>query len=82
MTKEELISVFNECKKQQLPICVAKTQYSISDNKDLLGYPKNFTMQVKDIKLFKGAGFITVYFGNILTMPGLPKEANYLKMEE
>ncbi len=66
----------------QLPICVAKTQYSISDNKDLLGYPKNFTMQVKDIKLFKGAGFITVYFGNILTMPGLPKEANYLKMEE
>ena len=68
--------------KDKLPICVAKTQYSITDDAKKLGYPKAFTMTVSDIKLFKGAGFITVYFGSILTMPGLSKEANYLKMEE
>lgn len=62
------------------PICVAKTQYSITDNAKVLGYPKDFTMTVKDIKLFSGAGFITVYFGNILTMPGLSKDARYLSM--
>lgn len=63
-----------------LPICIAKTQYSITDNPKMLGYPKNFTMTVNDIKLFSGAGFITVYFGSILTMPGLSKDANYLHM--
>lgn len=64
----------------KLPICIAKTQYSITDNREVLGYPKDFTMLVKDINLFYGAGFITIYFGNILTMPGLSKDANYLHM--
>lgn len=63
-----------------LPICIAKTPYSISDNPNLLGFPKNFKMRVTDIKLNNGAGFITVYMGNIMTMPGLPKKPNYLNM--
>ena len=66
----------------EVPICIAKTQYSITDNAKTIGYPKEFTMTVKKIKYFAGAGFITVYFGNILTMPGLSKDANYLKMEK
>lgn len=57
-----------------LPICIAKTQYSLSDDKKLLGYPKDFSVTVKDIRVYHGAGFITVYLGDILTMPGLPKE--------
>lgn len=80
---EEVLKKLTLIKKSQFkdfPICVAKTQYSITDNAKVLGYPKDFMMTVKDIKLFSGAGFITIYFGNILTMPGLSKEANYLKM--
>ena len=60
-----------------LPICVAKTQYSLSDDKNKLGYPSNYSVTVKDIKLYNGAGFITVYLGDILTMPGLPIHPNY-----
>lgn len=81
-TKEALekLNLICESKFKNLPICIAKTQYSITDNAKTLGYPKDFTMTVKDIKLLSGAGFITVYFGNILTMPGLSKDANYLHM--
>ena len=77
LQKLELISksIFKD-----LPICICKTQYSISDESNLLGYPKDFKMTVHDIKLFSGAGFITVYFGKVLTMPGLDKDANYLHM--
>lgn len=64
----------------KLPICIAKTQYSISDNKDKLGYPKNYEVTIKNIKLYNGAGFITIYLGNIITMPGLPKQPNYEKI--
>lgn len=78
---EEKISLLKTSKYKDLPICIAKTQYSITDNAKVLGYPKEFTMTVKDCKLFSGAGFITIYFGNILTMPGLTKDANYIKME-
>ncbi len=56
-----------------LPICVAKTQYSFSDDKDKLGAPTNFDITVKGAKVSAGAGFVVVYTGNILTMPGLPK---------
>ena len=56
-----------------LPICIAKTQYSISDQKDLLGYPKNYEITVKDIKIYNGSGYITVLLGDIMTMPGLSK---------
>lgn len=61
-----------------LPICVCKTPYSITDNKDILGYPKDFEMTITDIKVYNGAGYIVLYMGNVLTMPGLAKDSNYL----
>lgn len=64
-----------------LPICISKTPTSISDNKNLLGFPKNYTMTLTDIKVYNGAGYIVLYMGNILTMPGLSKTSNYLKMK-
>ena len=56
-----------------LPICMAKTQYSFSDNPALLGAPDDFTVQVSNVKVCAGAGFIVAYTGDIMTMPGLPK---------
>ena len=56
-----------------LPICVAKTQYSLSDDATKLGRPKNFVVTVRELKISAGAGFIVVLSGNIMTMPGLPK---------
>lgn len=64
-----------------LPVCIAKTQYSLSDNAKLLGSPSGFTMTVKDVRLSSGAGFIVCLMGNIMTMPGLSKEPAYLKMK-
>ena len=58
----------------KLPICIAKTQYSISDDKDKLGAPKDYEITVKDVRLYSGAGFITVLLGDIMTMPGLSKK--------
>ena len=63
-----------------LPICIAKTQYSFSDNPKLLGAPKDFDMTVTDIRLSSGAGFVVVLMGNIMTMPGLGKTNAYLNM--
>ncbi len=57
----------------KLPVCVAKTQYSLSDNPALLGAPKNFEITVRNLSLSNGAGFVVVYTGDIMTMPGLPK---------
>ena len=57
----------------KLPICMAKTQYSFSDDKDKLGAPTNFTVTVRNVKVSAGAGFIVALTGNIMTMPGLPK---------
>ncbi|MDO6355136.1 formate--tetrahydrofolate ligase [Caloramator sp. CAR-1] len=57
----------------KLPICMAKTQYSFSDNPSLLGAPKDFDITVKEVRLSAGAGFIVVLTGDIMTMPGLPK---------
>ena len=57
----------------KLPGCMAKTQYSFSDNKDLLGAPEDFTVTVRNIKISAGAGFIVALTGDIMTMPGLPK---------
>ena len=57
----------------RLPVCVAKTQYSLSDNPALLGRPKGFQITVRDMKLSNGAGFVVIYTGDIMTMPGLPK---------
>ena len=57
----------------QLPICMAKTQYSFSDNASLIGAPKDFTVTIKKLKVSAGAGFIVALTGDIMTMPGLPK---------
>lgn len=57
----------------KLPVCVAKTQYSLSDNSALLGRPKGFQITVRDMKLSNGAGFVVIYTGDIMTMPGLPR---------
>ncbi|MEG0774313.1 formate--tetrahydrofolate ligase [Clostridium sp.] len=57
----------------KMPICMAKTQYSFSDNPNLLGAPTGFTITVKEVKVSAGAGFIVALTGDIMTMPGLPK---------
>ena len=57
----------------RLPVCIAKTQYSFSDNPALLGAPEGFTVTVKNVKISAGAGFIVVLTGDIMTMPGLPR---------
>jgi len=56
-----------------LPICMAKTQYSFSDDQNLLGAPEGFTVTVRNIKVSAGAGFLVALTGDIMTMPGLPK---------
>ena len=64
----------------KLPIIVAKTQYSLSDNKDLLNAPKDFEILVRDLEIRSGAGFIVVLLGNMLLMPGLSKNPAAIKM--
>lgn len=74
---EEKLKLIDKLGLSHLPICVAKTQYSISDNPKLLGYPKDNILHVRDLIINNGAGFITVLSGKIYTMPGLPKKPNY-----
>ena len=64
-----------------LPICIAKTQYSFSDDPKKLGAPRDFDMTITDIRVSNGAGFIVVLMGNIMTMPGLAKKSAYLDMD-
>ena len=64
-----------------IPVCVAKTQYSLSDDPSLLGKPENFKITVRDLKVSSGAGFIVAYTGDIMTMPGLPKQPAALKID-
>ena len=64
----------NELGLSKLPVCMAKTQYSLSDNPELLGRPKGFNIHVRDMYVSAGAGFIVVLTGDIMTMPGLPKK--------
>ncbi len=64
-----------------LPICIAKTQYSISDDPHKLGYPKGHEVTVREVRLCSGAGFIVVLMGNIMTMPGLSKTPAYMNMD-
>lgn len=66
---------------KNLPICIAKTQYSLSDDPKKLGHPTDFSVNVRDLKLCAGAGFIVVYMGNIMTMPGLSKTPAYENMD-
>lgn len=74
---KEKIKLLEENNLSYLPICVAKTQYSLSDDKNKLLIKDDYSITVKDINIYNGAGFITVLLGNILTMPGLNKNPNY-----
>ncbi|KGX87908.1 formate--tetrahydrofolate ligase [Pontibacillus litoralis] len=65
----------------KLPICMAKTQYSLSDNPTLLGRPENFTITIREFSPSIGAGFIVALTGDVMTMPGLPKQPAALKMD-
>lgn len=65
----------------KLPICMAKTPLSLSDNKELKGRPRNFSVKITDVKLKAGAGFIVAYTNKILTMPGLSEEPNMQKID-
>ena len=58
----------------KLPVCMAKTQYSFTDDKDVLGAPEGFTVTIRNVKVSAGAGFIVALTGDIMTMPGLPKK--------
>lgn len=75
------IKHLEELGKAKLPIIIAKTQYSFSDDKKLLGAPEDFTLHVKGLKLKNGAGFIVVTTGHILDMPGLPKHPAALDID-
>ena len=70
---EKAIKDIETLGQDKLPVCVAKTQYSLSDDPTKLGKPENFTMTVREVKLSAGAGFIVALTGDIMTMPGLPK---------
>ena len=70
---EKQIKTLTELGYDHMPICMAKTQYSFSDDPKLLGAPENFTVTVRNIKVSAGAGFLVALTGDILTMPGLPK---------
>ncbi|WP_283625345.1 formate--tetrahydrofolate ligase [Clostridium butyricum] len=65
----------------KLPVCMAKTQYSLSDNASLLGKPEEFEITVKEVRVSNGAGFVVVQTGDIMTMPGLPKTPAANKMD-
>lgn len=71
---EKSIKEIEALGKDKLPVCVAKTQYSLSDDPKKLGRPEGFKLNVREIKLSSGAGFIVAFTGDIMTMPGLPKE--------
>ena len=64
-----------------LPVCMAKTQYSFSDNASLLGAPRDFRITIRDVKVCSGAGFVVVKTGDIMTMPGLPKVPSAEKID-
>lgn len=78
---EKAIKEIERLGRDKLPICVAKTQYSLSDDPTKLGKPENFKITVRDVRLYSGAGFVTVMTGDILTMPGLPKAPSALKID-
>lgn len=80
MAKNQM-ATFKKNGWDKLPVCMAKTQYSFSDNPKLLGRPEGFTMTIRELKPSIGAGFIVALTGDIMTMPGLPKEPAANKMD-
>jgi len=78
---EKAIKEIEELGFDKIPVCVAKTQYSLSDDPSKLGKPQDFKITVRDLKLSSGAGFIVALTGDIMTMPGLPKTPAALKID-
>lgn len=78
---EKAIAEIEKLGFDKIPVCVAKTQYSLSDDPTKLGKPTGFTITVRDVKLSAGAGFVVALTGNIMTMPGLPKLPSALKID-
>ena len=78
---EKAIKELNQQNLAALPICMAKTQYSLSDDPSKIGRPKNFKIIVSDVKVSAGAGFIIIMTGEIMTMPGLPKVPSATKID-
>jgi len=78
--KKEIAKI-KEMGMDKLPVIIAKTQYSLSDNPTLLGRPSGFTVKISDIKLRSGAGFIVAIAGNMLLMPGLSKTPAAMNMD-
>ncbi len=70
---EKAIREIEDLNLDRVPVCVAKTQYSLSDDPSKLGKPENFNITVSDVRASAGAGFVVAYTGDIMTMPGLPK---------
>ncbi|MFD1419080.1 formate--tetrahydrofolate ligase [Companilactobacillus keshanensis] len=77
---ENQLKILKDNVWDDLPVCIAKTQYSLSDDPKRLGSPRDFTLHVKEIVPKLGAGFVVVLTGNVLTMPGLPKKPAALNM--
>jgi formate--tetrahydrofolate ligase len=75
------IKTLTELGYDNIPICMAKTQYSFSDDPTLLGAPRGFTVKVRDLKVSAGAGFIVALTGSVMTMPGLPKVPSAEKID-
>lgn len=77
----EQIALYEKEGWGNLPVCMAKTQYSLSDNPELRGRPENFTISIRELRPSIGAGFIVVLTGEVMTMPGLPKKPAALNMD-
>ncbi len=75
------LDLFEELGYKDLPICMAKTQNSISHDKSLLGSPDGYTFPVRDVQLYAGAGFVVAFAGDIVDMPGLPKSPSALNID-
>ena len=76
---DEALDKLKRFKNIKLPICLSKTQYSITDNPKLLGFPTSNTLNIKDIKVT--TNFIIIYTGNIIDMPGMNNKPNYEKIK-
>ncbi len=78
---EKAIKELTELGFDKTPVCMAKTQYSLSDNPALLGRPEDFTITVREVRVSAGAGFVVALTGDVMTMPGLPKVPTANKMD-
>jgi len=76
VTAEQDVKLAEELGLDKLPICIAKTQYSLSDNPSLLGRPRDFKITIREIRFSAGAGFLVPMTGKITTMPGLPAKTS------